>query len=402
MRPIKIFISSVQNEFANERVKLCDYIRQDALLGKFFMPFIFEELPAVNISAQNAYVSEVERSDIYLGIFGETYGFEDKEGISPTEREYDKATELSKYRLTFIRKHDINTVHPKEQAFISKIESNVVRKSFSIYEDLRNSVYAALVHYLEENEYLRLLPFDATTSYASIDDIDEEKTKKFIRRARYIRNFPLTEETSPAELLTHLNLLKDGNKLTNAAILLFGKQPQQFFITSEIKCAQFYGYEIQKPMHSYQVYRGDVFELIDQAVAFVMSRINARVGARDKGIVVDVDYELPIGAVTESIVNAVAHRDYTSNASIQVMLFKDRLEIWSPGFLPMGMTIEKLSKPHNSIPTNPLLANPMYLAGTIERMGTGTRDIIAQCKANDLKDPKFIQDDILRLFYGEI
>ena len=46
MKSIRIFISSVQREFERERRWLCDYIRQDALLGKFFSPFLFEELPA--------------------------------------------------------------------------------------------------------------------------------------------------------------------------------------------------------------------------------------------------------------------------------------------------------------------------------------------------------------------
>ena len=55
MAEIRIFISSVQAEFASERKRLCDYIRQDALLGRFFIPFIFEELPALNTSAQEAF-----------------------------------------------------------------------------------------------------------------------------------------------------------------------------------------------------------------------------------------------------------------------------------------------------------------------------------------------------------
>ena len=44
MKRIKIFISSVQSEFAEERAMLCHYIRTDVLLGKFFEPFIFEEV----------------------------------------------------------------------------------------------------------------------------------------------------------------------------------------------------------------------------------------------------------------------------------------------------------------------------------------------------------------------
>lgn len=39
------------------------------------------------------------------------------------------------------------------------------------------------------------------------------------------------------------------------------------------------------------------------------------------------------------------------------------------------------------------MANPIYLAGYIERAGTGTRDIVAKCKAIGLKDPEFIQEE---------
>ncbi len=58
-----------------------------------------------------------------------------------------------------------------------------------------------------------------------------------------------------------------------------------------------------------------------------MSHIDARVGERDKSAEVDINFELPIKSVTESIVNSICHRDYTSNGSVQVMLFPDRLEV---------------------------------------------------------------------------
>ena len=80
---IRVFISSVQREFAEERQQLCKYIREDALLGKFFVPFIFEELPAINLSAPEAYLAEASSSDIYLGLYGHDYGYEDAEGVSP-------------------------------------------------------------------------------------------------------------------------------------------------------------------------------------------------------------------------------------------------------------------------------------------------------------------------------
>ncbi len=102
-----------------------------------------------------------------------------------------------------------------------------------------------------------------------------------------------------------------------------------------------------------------------------------------------VAYELPPDVVREAIVNAVAHRDYTSNGSVQVMLFADRLEIWNPGTLPPSLTLESLRNPHGSVPGNPLLAEPLYLTKYIERMGTGTGDMIRRCREAGLPEPEF-------------
>ncbi len=99
--------------------------------------------------------------------------------------------------------------------------------------------------------------------------------------------------------------------------------------------------------------------MADQAVDFVMSKINLRVGTRARRSQAPVHYEIPREVVTEAIVNAVAHRDYTSNAS----------------------------------PVNPLLAEPLYLTRYIERMGTGTRDMIRRCREAGLPEPQFLQTD---------
>jgi predicted nuclease of restriction endonuclease-like (RecB) superfamily len=132
-----------------------------------------------------------------------------------------------------------------------------------------------------------------------------------------------------------------------------------------------------------------VFSLVDQALDFVMSKINRRVGTRSQGPQAPVEYEMPRDAVAEAIVNAVVHRDDASNASVQVMLFSDRLEVWNPGGLIPPLTLEALRGPHPSIPRNPLLAEPMFLARYIERAGTGTLDMAALSREAGLKEPQF-------------
>ena len=390
---IKLFISSVQQEFATERRELVAYIRQDAVLGRFFDPFLFEELPAKDVSAEQAYLSEVADSDVYLGLLGEKYGNEDAKGVSPTEREYDKATENHKYRIVLIK--TATQRHPKENAFISRVEQDVVRNTFCSVEEMKSAVYAALVYYLILKGYLHYAPFDATLHQeASIGDLDSEKIRWWTGMAREKRNFPLAySDDNIHKILSSLHLISGDERVSNAALLLFAKDPQLWFVSSTVKCVHFYGTKIQKPLVTMEIFGGTVFEVVDQAVAFVMSRIDSRVGERTESAQVDIQHELPVQAVTEAIVNAVVHRDYRSNGSVQVMLFKDRLEVWNPGRLPKGMTIKKLNGEHTSLPVNPLLANPVYLAGYIEQVGTGTNDLIDRCVDMGLRKPEFRQDE---------
>lgn len=156
---------------------------------------------------------------------------------------------------------------------------------------------------------------------------------------------------------------------------------------------------MEKPLPAYQICRGTLFEMIDQATAFVMDRVDLAVGTRSEGNTASVptDFELPPDAVKEAIVNAVCHRDYTSNGSVQVMLFRNRLEVWNPGQLPYGLTVQKLTIPHKSLPANPLIADPLFWTGYVDKIGTGTEDIITLCKEKGLKEPEYHQEEDFRV-----
>ena len=70
MNPLCIFIGSVQGEFAEERAALRDDIRGDPLIRRFFEVFLFEDAPASDRRPDQLYLDEVERGDIYVGLFG--------------------------------------------------------------------------------------------------------------------------------------------------------------------------------------------------------------------------------------------------------------------------------------------------------------------------------------------
>ncbi len=387
---LRIFVSSVQKEFAQQRHDLKAFLLGDAVLRRFISEvFLFEELPAMDRRADQVYLEEVERCDIYLGLFGYDYGFEGENGISPTEHEYDYATRHGKTRLIYVWGTADKNRAPKMRALVGKAGGELIRRRIEDVSALTAEVYASLVDYLDSIGALRVPPFDTSACEgASLKDLSRKRIDWFLDSARRERGFPLKANTETKALLTHLNLLDNG-KPSNAAALLFGTNPQRFHRSAETKCVHCHGSEYRRPFASQQIYTGDLFEQADQARDFVLGKINRAVGIRDVSNTAPATYELPPDAVGEAIVNALAHRDYHSNASVEVRLFADRLEVWNPGALPGTLTLDDLRKAHPSVPNNPLLAESLYLARYIEKAGSGTERMIELCQEAGLPEPEF-------------
>jgi hypothetical protein len=387
---LRIFVSSVQKEFQQIRTDLKAFLLGDAVLRRFVSEvFLFEELPAGDRRADQVYLEEVKRCDIYLGIFGYEYGFEDQHGISPTEREYDHATRHRKTRLVYVWGTEDKKRAPKMQALVRKAGSELIRRRVDDVSALTTEVYASLVEHLDRLGALRIPPFDtAGCDRATLTNLSRKRIDWFLDTARRERGFPLKSNTGTQALLTHLNLL-DKRKPTNAALLLFGANPQRFHRTAETKCMHCHGTQYRRPFASLQVYGGDLFEQADQARDFVLAKINRAVGTRAASIQAPATYELPPDAVGEAIVNAIAHRDYHSNASVEVRLFADRLEVWNPGALPGTLTLDDLRDSHPSVPNNPLIAESLYLTRYIEKAGSGTQRMIELCREARLPAPDF-------------
>ena len=223
---------------------------------------------------------------------------------------------------------------------------------------------------------------------ATLKDIDKEKIRWFLKKAKAERNLNINSSALPSEALKRLNLLID-NKPTNTAILMFSKNPQRFFIQSEIRCARFKGMKAVKPFIDMKVIEGSVYEQIDQAEKFILFNIKKAAWIEPGKIERQEKWEYPPDAIREAIINAIAHRDYYSSANVHISIFDDRIEIWNPGKLPPPLTPKDLKEEHKSIPVNPSLANLLFLIKYIERWGTGTNDIIKWCREEDLPEPIF-------------
>lgn len=151
----RIFVSSVQKELAVERRALKDYIEGDPLLRRYFEVYLFEDIPAADRRADEIYLSEVDRCPVYVGLFGNDYGYEDAAGVSPTEHEFDRATAAGKLRLIFVKGADDAARHQKMRALVRRAGDQLIRRRFGGVAELTAALYASLVGYLEQSGLLR-------------------------------------------------------------------------------------------------------------------------------------------------------------------------------------------------------------------------------------------------------
>lgn len=387
----RIFISSVQKELAAERRAIALHIHEDPLLRRFFEPFLFEALPASDSRVDEAFLQEVDRSAIYIGIFGHEYGSVNEAGVSPTEHEFNRATMRGITRLVFIKDGSAAERDPRMAALIGKAAGQLLRRRFRTTRDLIVLLQESLVDYLDKRGDIQDCALEEKLCPgATLDDIDADTVTQFVSRARSERQFPLLEQMSVEDALTHLNLIRDGRP-TLAALLLFSRSAQRFVPAAEVRCMHFHGTEVQRPVPSYQVFKGNLFNQVDMSANFVLSILSRGVGTRDLGSRAPVSYEIPPDVIREAIVNAVAHRDYVSMAAVQVSIFADRVEIWNPGALPLELTPARLREPHGSVARNPRICEALFLSGYIEKYGTGTLMMIRESIENDLPEPDFEQ-----------
>ena len=149
-------------------------------------------------------------------------------------------------------------------------------------------------------------------------------------------------------------------------------------------------------------YTGPLWEQIDEAFQFVLRNIH--LGANIVGIYRQDIYEIPPDAIRELIINAMVHRSYLDHGTIQVAIYDNRLEITSPGKLPMGQTMERMKEGYSKI-RNEALAHAFAYMNLIEHWGSGIPRIIDKVKAAGLREPEFIGGEVdlrINIYRGQV
>lgn len=222
-------------------------------------------------------------------------------------------------------------------------------------------------------------------------DFDADLIRKVAETIKERRGYAIDPRKKPAKVLERLGLVQAG-QFTNGAMVLFGKNPAEWYPQTRVRAARFRGDDRTEFIDN-KVFEGSLFSLLDSLVAFVQSHtpVAARFERDDVQRWDQLAYPLP--AVREAVVNALVHRDYSAfDGGLSVAVYDGRIEFWNSGGLPDEMTVQDLRTTHPSRPVNPDIAQVCFLYGLMERWGIGTQKIIRACVESGLPEPEWSVD----------
>jgi ATP-dependent DNA helicase RecG len=271
--------------------------------------------------------------------------------------------------------------------------------------------WSAEVHRLSDGRYLLRvgssnLPFDAdkiqalkssrlqrTTemqivSDATVGDLDATLLRELAERTSL--------SLSPEQLLLHYRLAEQRDshlRLTLAALLLFGSDPARWHPRCGIRFVRWQGTErrtgtelnIQKQVRIEE----PLPRLIQKTHALLQQQIPERQQLVD--LLFEERFVYPAFAWQEAVVNAVAHRDYgLQGIEIEIHLFDDRIEFWSPGSLVEPVTLESLQRRERiHASRNPRIVRVLTDCGYMRELGEGIPRMFEVMEREGLRPPEF-------------
>ena len=222
------------------------------------------------------------------------------------------------------------------------------------------------------------LHFDRTPcpNFDMSGHLNDETWMGFSQRAK------IPEAMDRVAALLNLGLIDAQQRMTHAGAWLMAPDIRTITTSAHISCALFLGRTKSRILDRREFY-SPMATMIDDVTAWILTKINIELII--KSVRREERPELPEDALREAVANAVAHRDYRSAGNVQIYVFKDRVEIVSPGGLPAGMTEADLGA--KSVPRNPLLFGMLYRMDVVEHIGSGIRRILDRCREHGVPQP---------------
>ncbi len=222
-----------------------------------------------------------------------------------------------------------------------------------------------------------------------IKDIDAAAVSYFvaegISKGRLAKS---TEKDSIEKILGNLKLMSDDGRMTMAALLLFGKDPQKYCLNARFKIGRFGNGA--GDLITQDLIDGNLIQMADK----VMDVLSAKYLVRPihyEGMQRVEPLEVPEKGLREILYNSIIHKSYDGPDN-QLKVYDDRICLWNYGKMPEGTTISDMFKEHRSMPRNKLIANAFYFAGFVEAWGRGFEIIENAFKDAELEIPTFVEE----------
>jgi len=410
---VRVFISSVQKELEPERLALFSLLTTDPTLKDYVEPVLFEQLSPPPRPTKKPYLKTLKTCQVYILMLDREYA---PDGIttSATHEEYDLACSMGIPTLAMIKgRHDTGR-DPRTQAFFKSIKNDgFTYKRFIDRIDLKKEVAGWLIQVLKNEFEIEPQPhqeessedaIEAASAFETTQQEDLSLNDLDVQTARQLyagftgKSAKSTSMATMSPVFRVRGLLWRDDDTANlqptaAGVVFLGKNPWQVYAQCQVLADAYRDTRVTAKPMAQAKFSGPITRVIEELLQFVDS--NTAHPTRVVGINnVELD-EYPRRAVREALVNAFAHRNYEDTSrKIRLEIFRDRLEVSSPGYPPKPLTLAKLRRGnYESCRRNPVIAECLAALDMMEQRGTGFERIRAAMQDHGLSMHKLDQRD---------
>ena len=299
------------------------------------------------------------------------------------------------YRDVGIRPHVYELYEGDKRVLVINVPGRPVGKVFK-FEDVPLMRVGEELRPMDDKTYLSIIQeqepdfSQKICECATIADLDAEAIAIMKRQYARKQNNPAFVSISDVQALSDLSLIL-GEKVTNAAVLLVGKEEFIHRVYPQAKVMlEYRNTEGQINFDSRKVFGQPFFKMID----LLWNEINLRNGnfpIREGAYIFDIPF-FNEDVTREALNNAIAHRNYLLESETVIKQYPQKMEIQNAGGFPHGVTLENLLTV-SSTPRNRLLADVLSKTGIVERSGQGVDKIIFNTLAEGKAKPDYSQSD---------
>lgn len=163
-----------------------------------------------------------------------------------------------------------------------------------------------------------------------------------------------------------------GDHPTVGGLVVFGRRPQEHLESAQIVVGTSAGDDLGDDFLDRKDLTGGLFTVLEQIEAFLA--LYLRTGHEITGFAPELRPEIPAAALREAVVNALVHRDYTIPGPIRIFVFRDRVEVHSPGRPPNSVDGAAM-RAGVHVPRNPHIYSRVAAGQLATRAGSGIRRI---------------------------